>query len=241
LGLEQDGLHPTSAGPVAFVLGDDDGLAETYERLDLVRERVGDGRIRLITPPVTTSPVVWEAIRAEVEDCVLVVVDNLTNFVPGSLNNDEGVGLFYEQLKPISRAGKSVLVLAHASDKRDVNGNSTNLPAGSFVIRSYPRMFLHAYQSRGRLMVARAGNRVKRSVVELSAPTDRPVFSVLDERPAEPTASVHSADWMDENKRIWDALDGGLSYRAAAEKLGVPKSRVETAVKARKSQERKAA
>jgi AAA domain len=239
-GRDQDGLHANSAGPVAFVLGDDDGMLETYERLDLVRDRIGDGRIRLITPPVTTNPKVWEAVRREVEGCRLVVIDNLTNFVPGSLNNDEGVSLFYDEVKPISRAGTSVLVLAHASDKRDMNGNSTNLPAGSFVIRSYPRLFLHAYQSHGRLMVARAGNRVKRTTVELTLPTDRPVFTILGEKEAEARA-VHSGEWLDDNKRIWDALDSGLSIRAAAQKLEVSKSRVETARKARASMERKAA
>src|SRR5271168_3630976 len=42
-GADQDGLHANNTGPVAFILGDDDGMLETYERLDLVRDRVGDG------------------------------------------------------------------------------------------------------------------------------------------------------------------------------------------------------
>lgn len=44
------GRTVSSSGPVAIVSGDPDGLYETYDRLDKVRDDIAGGQIRIIVP-----------------------------------------------------------------------------------------------------------------------------------------------------------------------------------------------
>ncbi len=92
-----------SAGPVSVVSGDPDGKYEYAERLDKVRDDLRPGKVRLITPAIPAEPEAWEEIRAEASASRLVIIDNLHQFVPGSLNDDDRVKLVYQELDRLRR------------------------------------------------------------------------------------------------------------------------------------------
>ena len=157
-GRNWNGQTNAGGGPVAIVTGDPDGMYETLERLDKVRDDLGDGEIRIYQPQRPMVLETWFEIKQQTEGCKLMILDNLTQFVPGTLSDDNAVKLVYEQLQGLSRDGMSVCVLAHSTDKKNEHGYSSNIPSGSFVIRSVPRWFVYLNRSRGVLTASMSGN-----------------------------------------------------------------------------------
>ena len=180
-GRSWNGLPVNGSGPVAMVSGDPDGIYENYERLDKVRDDLGDGEVRVFVPERPLAEKTWFELEEITDGCKLMILDNLTQFVPGTLNDDYAVKMVYEKLEAFARNGMSVCVLAHCSDKRNEHGYSSNLPAGSFVIRSVPRWFAYLRRTSGVLNVALSGNSGGRPwEMSLSEPTDTPRFDILD-------------------------------------------------------------
>jgi hypothetical protein len=223
------GRTVSSAGSVAIVSGDPDGLYETYERLDKVREDLGDGNIRLVLPQRPMARETWFEVEQATEGCSLMILDNLTQFVPTSLNDDNGVKLVYEQLQGIQRRGTSVCVLAHTSDKKNEHGYSSDIPLGSTIIRTVPRWFVYLKRSRGVLSVSLSGNSGGRPwEMTLTEPTDAPRFEVIDTTSADELAAKRQqrarkrdAETLDENARIATWLDRhpGVKQVQAAEQM----------------------
>jgi hypothetical protein len=246
-GQSWNGLPVTSGGPVAFVSGDPDGKFEAYERLGRVRDDLGTGKVRIVTPDRPLAPETWDQIEEAVDGCALMILDNLTQFVPTSLNDDGGVRLVYEQLQAISRRGLAVCVLAHTSDKKNESGYSPDIPLGSTVIRTVPRWFVCLKRTRGALTVELSGNAGRPWQMTLTEPTDTPRFRIVDKLDPDELAERRE-QWqrrrtqktLDENAQIAEWLDThpGLPQRQAAQKmseelgLSVSQSRVSRALRA---------
>lgn len=69
----------------------------------------------------------------------LLVVDNLTTFVPGTLNDDNAVSPLMNALHAFSQRGITVIALAHVSEKRNQFGAKSHNPLGSSVITARSR------------------------------------------------------------------------------------------------------
>jgi hypothetical protein len=182
-----------SGGRVAIVSGDPDGKYETLERLDKVRADLGVGQVRLIMPERPMAQESWFEIAGATEGCRLMFLDNLTQFVPGSLNDDNAVKLVYEQLQMLARRGMAICTLAHTSEKKNENGFASDVPLGSTIIRTVPRWFVYVRRTQGSLVAAFAGNGERPWELRLSEPTDTPRFEVLSSSTADELASRRAA------------------------------------------------
>lgn len=219
-----NGMALNGHGPVTYVGGDPGAKYEAYDRLSLVRESIGDGEIRVIMPERPTRREAWEEIADHSEGSRLLILDNLTQFVPGSLNDDSAVRAVMEELSALTRNDMAVLVLAHSSDKRGENGYAPDKPAGSFSIRSIPRWFVALDRKEGSHVRAKfAGNDGKPWEATLTEPTDRPVFEVIDVTSPDQVAEKRqrrAKKTLDERAEVWNLLDSGMSGKDIAAKLG---------------------
>jgi AAA domain len=223
-----NGLPVTKGGPVAYISGDPDEY-ETYERLDRVRSDMGSGRIKIVAPERPMAPETWQQIGEAVDGCVLMVLDNLTQFVPTSLNDDEGVRLVYEQLSAIARRGIAVCVLAHTSDKRNEQGYSSDIPLGSTVIRTIPRWFVYMKRTADDLLrVELSGNAGRPWEMTLTGPSDRPRFDIIEKLDPDQLAERRRGNrqrreqrTLDQNAQIaeWVTAHPGVNQRDAAEQM----------------------
>lgn len=223
-----NGQALTGCGPVAYVGGDPGVKYEAYDRLKRVENDLGDGEIRIIVPERPTRRQAWEEIADHSAGCRLLILDNLTQFVPGSLNDDMAVRAVMEELTALTRDGMAVLVLAHTSDKRNEHGYAPDKPAGSFSIRSIPRWFVSLDRKEGSHVQAKlAGNDARPWEMSITEPIDRPVFDILDITDADQVASRRrrrAKDTLDLTAEAWRLLDSGMSGKEVALKLGKSES-----------------
>ena len=214
----------SASGPVTYVGGDPGVIYEAYDRLSRVRDGLGDGEIRIIAPERPTRREAWEEIADHSGGSRLLILDNLTQFVPGSLNDDSAVRAVMEELTILTRNDMAVCVLAHTSDKRNENGYAPDKPAGSFSIRSIPRWFVSLDRKEGSHVLAKlAGNDAKPWEMTLSEPTDRPEFDVLEVTDADTVASrkrKRLKTTLDLKAEVWRLSDAGMLGKDIAAKLG---------------------
>lgn len=234
-----NGRALSASGPVTYVGGDPGVIYEAYDRLNRVRDSVGDGEIRVIAPERPTRREAWEEIADHSGGSRLLILDNLTQFVPGSLNDDSAVRAVMEELTALTRNDMAVCVLAHTSDKRGENGYAPDKPAGSFSIRSIPRWFVSLDRKEGSHVLAKlAGNDAKPWEMTLSEPSDRPVFNVLEVTTADQVARRkrrRAKERLDKNADYAAYVDAGNTQRQAAEHFGVSPATINRAVLAVRS------
>lgn len=176
------GREITSDGPmrVGIITGDPLGASE-YKRRLVSDGAIGSGEIQLVAPYRPTRIETWEEVREVIQgqDCGFVIVDNLSSFVPGSLNDDDSVKLLYDQIEQFPRDGIPALVLAHTSDKWTEHGPS-RIPMGSSLIRFGPRWWCNAYRSGGRLHLEFDGNEGTPHNINVTEPDGKPAFDVIE-------------------------------------------------------------
>lgn len=247
-GRPWNGYAVSNSGPVAIVSGDPDGQHENLERLARIRDDIAFGEIRVITPERPTTRDAWVEIADVTSGCSLMILDNLTQFVPGSLNDDSSVRQVYEQLQMLSRGGMAICTLAHTSDKKNEHGWSSELPMGSTIIRTVPRWFVYLKRSRGLLTVNLSGNSGRPWQLLLSEPTDTPRFEVLDSQSAEELAErteqgnrQRSRERLDRNAQIYALREQGHTQEVVAEMLSIGVDVVKKAEAARRRAEHKLA
>jgi hypothetical protein len=235
------GRKVTNSGPVAIVSGDPDGLYENYDRLNLVRDDFRNGEIRTFVPERPLAKETWFQIDQESRGCRLMILDNLTQFVPGTLSDDYAVKVVYEQLERLSRRDDmAICVLAHTSDKRNEYGYSSNLPSGSFVIRSVPRWFVYLQRKGGLLSLTMSGNSGSGEwQLNLSEPNAAPRFEALEEISADEVAKRKGTRNRSKTKldrwAEYQAYAKGhpeLTQKAIAEHFGVSSATINHAVNA---------
>jgi hypothetical protein len=223
-------ITPDGNGPVVIVTGDPDGRREYKTRLYSVQDELGDGEIRICAPYRPTRPDGWEEVRAVVaaHKAKVVILDNLSAFVPGSLNDDDTVKLFYQEVDKIARGGVAVLVIAHVSEKRTDQGPA-RLPYGSSFIRFGPRWWGLMWVSGERLRIEFDGNDGAPWNMDLTAPDGTPRFGVLARESADELRERKSGrqrkrkeETDDRRSRIgtWAVQNcQGCTVRQAAEKI----------------------
>ena len=214
----------SASGPVTYVGGDPGVRYEAYDRLNLVRGQLADGQIRIISPERPTRREAWEEIADHSAGSKLLILDNLTQFVPGSLNDDSAVRAVMEELTALTRDDMAVCVLAHTSDKKNEHGYAPDKPAGSFSIRSIPRWFISLTRYEASHVLAKlAGNDSRPWEMTLTEPCDRPAFDILEIADADEVASKRRnrrKDTLDLKAEAWRLLDGGMLGKDVAAKLG---------------------
>lgn len=177
----------TRHGHVLVVAGDPDGEREWTHRLRQGHQ--ADNSISLYAPNRPAIPQTWEEVRliARQTSSVLVVLDNLSAFVPGSLNNDDDIKKLYDRIDGIARDGAAVLLLAHTSEKSGEYGPS-RLPMGSSFIRFGPRWWIYVHRQRGVLLLDMEGNDGQPWQMTLTEPDGTPYFKKLGQVQADELA-----------------------------------------------------
>jgi AAA domain len=180
------------------------------------------------------------AMIARQHNSALVVIDNLSAFVPGTLNDDFAIKQFYDRTDALARDGAAVLIVAHTSDKTSEHGPS-RIPMGSSLIRFGPRWWCYAHRARGRLLLDFDGNDGRPWELAVTAPDGSPHFDVLGEVTADELAErserrrrERGKAKLDRNAEIvtWLTADPARTQRDAADHFRLSVATVNRAVRA---------
>lgn len=172
-------VNTRGAITVGIVTGDPSGGNE-YKRRIVGSKALGDNGICLNEPYRPTRPETWDEVheQAEEQKWQFVIVDNLSSFVPGSLNEDSAIKEFYEHVEKFPRMGIPLLLVAHTSDKWSDHGPS-RIPMGSSFIRFGPRWWINAYRYGGNLHLDFDGNEGTPHSIITTEPNGTPFFNVV--------------------------------------------------------------
>lgn len=172
-----NGGEPMTVGIIA---GDPLARPEYADQL-VTSGAIGDGKVYLSEPDLPVRAAAWAEVREQAADLgwQFVIVDNLSSFVPGSLNSDDDVRSFYGELSDFPRRDVPVLVVAHTSDHAGERGYS-RIPMGSSLIRFGPRWWCYARRGGGRLTLEFGGNAGAPHSIVVTEPDGTPYFEVLD-------------------------------------------------------------
>jgi hypothetical protein len=151
----------------------------------------------------------FEAVMANGQNFVLI--DNLTQVLDGSINEDRAVREFFDGVRMFVRAGIPVVIVGHSSDKTGESGRVSDKPMGSATISQSVRWQAYAKRSRqGNITLTFSGNHAQphQMIVRHGAGAR---FEVIDSKSAE------ELDKAAENraKRTSEAMD--MNARIAAE------------------------
>ena len=164
-----------SVGVIAGDFGDDEAYG------DQLRNVLDDGA-KVIVYGLDRPPVVktWEGLQLAARRAKhgLVIVDNMTSFVNGSLSDDISVNRFYDEMDKFVRDGRAVLVIAHSSEKSGEHGKS-RLPMGSSVIRARARWTCFIESNYGNTRLTFDGNYGAPHQMIVSPPNGTAAFSVV--------------------------------------------------------------
>ncbi|MEU6699857.1 AAA family ATPase [Pseudonocardia sp. NPDC046786] len=189
----------------------DDGDRATYARQ--VAEVLPDGvrpDIGFYTMPAM-NPDKWEELYAEVMERghSLLIIDNLTQVIDGSINSDADVGRFFQGVRRFTRSGIPVVIIGHSSEKVGANGHASDKPMGSSAIRAGVRWLCFVKRAKsGNLTLAFSGNHAEpHTLVVKHGPGARfEVVKAMDsdavKADAENRAQQRGAKTYDENRRI---------------------------------------
>jgi AAA domain len=212
-----NGGQPMTVGIVA---GDPLGTSE-YAELLVKSGAIGDGRVYVIEPDRPTRRETWGEVKdkADKYDWNFIVVDNLSSFVLGSLNDDDGIKALYEEIDHFPRVGIPVLMVAHVSEKRTEHGPS-RIPMGSSYIRFGPRWWCLAYRSGGYLHLEFDGNRGTPHNIIVTEPDGTPCFDVIETgEPRRRQRNLETKAKLDAKQDYVIAKCQGVNGQQTAEKL----------------------
>jgi hypothetical protein len=164
-----------SAGIIAADFGDDQAYGAQLCRV--LRDEAVVPVYALDRPPDRR---VWEGLQlaARQERHDLIVVDNLTAFVGGSLNDDIPVNKLYDELDRFVRDGTAVLLVAHSSEKSGERGKSP-FPIGSSAIRARARWTWRAERRAADTRLTFSGNYAAEHEITVSLANGMPRFDVI--------------------------------------------------------------
>jgi hypothetical protein len=147
LGMTITAGRPMSVGIVTGDCGDGDAYAS------LLRQVTDTDMITVYDVKRPPTRALWDEIRLDVRSAGhdVVIVDNLTAFNPGTLNDDAGVNALYDELDRIAREGAAILLIAHTSEKYGEHGKS-RYPMGSSAIRARARWLWYVEKTKGRML-----------------------------------------------------------------------------------------
>jgi len=180
--------HPVrrQVSRVVLITTEQDGPEEYGRRLS---ERPGidltDNRLQTYAVSCL-SPEDWRELADTIgpDTGTLVVVDNLTQVLTGSINEDEAVREALEGLRLFTARGATVVLIGHTSEKSGQHGKSTK-PMGSTAISAGVRWRVRCNANGERIELICDGNSAKDSRVVLERgekETDLRVLETVDRR-----------------------------------------------------------
>lgn len=209
----------------------DDGDRATYARQ--IREVLPEGsgaKVGFYTMPAM-SPDHWEDLFHQVTERrhSLVVIDNLTQSLDGSINDQEAVARYFHGVRKFTRAGIPVVIVGHSSDKVGQNGYAPDKPMGSSAIRGSVRWLCYVKRARkGNVTLTFSGNHAEphKIVVKHGVGARFDVIDSMDsdrvEAEAENRKQQRDGSTLDKNRRMAEFIVAncqGMSGRQVAEKL----------------------
>jgi AAA domain len=120
----------------AGVLTGDYGDGVRYSRrLTRVLGPDGMSRIRVFDASGSMPFFGWDGLLTRMirEGRKILVVDNLSAFVPGDINSGPACQTFFNALSPFTKAGIAVIVVAHSSEKYVKGGNTEDFIGHSSI------------------------------------------------------------------------------------------------------------
>jgi hypothetical protein len=207
---------------------DDRGWREYKKRMSDADEirAADDLDLSFVRLSVMRSVEQWEDLSRVLsrEGRDLVVIDNMTSAVDGSLNDDRTVRAFFAGVKVLTDAGMAVLILAHASDAKDQYGRGGRRPQGHTLTSASVRWRCFMERARGPYNVKLSFSGNVADPHEITVHGDRMTYGVLSTKDAgqlrtEKAERTRNRDkaTLDENAKIaqW-VVDNGQGKSASA-------------------------
>ncbi|MCO1659680.1 AAA family ATPase [Pseudonocardia humida] len=141
----------------------------------------------------------WQALYEEVisNGNTLVVIDNLTQALNGSINHDEPVRDFFDGVRLFTRSGIPVVIVGHSSDKSGDSGWKSDKPMGNSAISQSVRWRCFVKRSRkGNLTLTFSGNYAESHEITVKHGAGAR-FEVIDEKSADTLKSAGEAKKRD--------------------------------------------
>jgi RecA-family ATPase len=157
--------------PVGILCGDFEDASLAYERIkaakgDLDKVEIYDASDKL--PFDNWADLIEQVIAAGHK---LLVIDNLSVFVDGDVNESSKIKKFFDMLSPLMGAGVAVVVIAHSSEKFSRFGQPQDfIGASNIKQRSSRRIKIERPEGSDNLRLTLAGNRSGRQEVMLRWP-----------------------------------------------------------------------
>ncbi|ODU05545.1 MAG: hypothetical protein ABS81_07225 [Pseudonocardia sp. SCN 72-86] len=199
---------------IAVCWTDDGGAADYASQVQGVIPEDTDAPIDYYVLP-SMRPADWQALFEELtlNGTTLVVIDNLTQALDGSINQDDVVRSFFDGVRLFTRAGIPVVIIGHSSDKSMPNGATPDKPMGSSVISQSVRWRVFVRRSRkGNLTLKFSGNYAEPHEITLRHGAGAR-FEIVDTKSAEQVradaetrSQQRDKGTLDLNKRIADWL-----------------------------------
>jgi KaiC/GvpD/RAD55 family RecA-like ATPase len=165
---------------------------------------------RIVVYDVNRPPVrqLWQDLQLDVRQAGhdLVIVDNLTSLIPGSVNDDVAVNLFYDELDGMVRESAAVVLVAHSSEKTGEHGKSP-YPMGSSAIRSRARRTWRVEPWRGDLRLTFRGNGDGDSELIVTPARGIPHFDVLKVADSDELAERRAKRWRERDSKSREKAD----------------------------------
>lgn len=174
--------RPVNAtGSVAIITGDP-GDDDYYA--SMLYGRVETGSVRSYAFSRPPMPETWAKVCYEIERNAtrLVVIDNLVSFVPGDVNDHRPVRMFHDTaIDPLTRAGISVVLIHHTSEKRGEHG-TPKIPMGNTAISAAARWKwrVELPDIAGPATLTFEGNYGPVHEMIVTRPEGKPIFDVID-------------------------------------------------------------
>lgn len=133
---------------------DDRGAAEYASRIGTVLPEGFEPDIISYQMPIMRHHADWQSLYDEMysDGRNLLIVDNLSQALNGSYNNDDAVREFFAGVRLFTRAGVPALIVGHSSEKSGDYGKS-QYPLGSSLISASVRQKLFYSSNAGRTKV----------------------------------------------------------------------------------------
>lgn len=149
----------------------------------------------------------WPALYDEVirNGNNVVVIDNLTQCLTGSINSDDVIREFFGGIRQFTRVGIPVVIIGHSSDKTGDSGWKSDKPMGSSTIRQACRWLCFVKRSRkGNLTLSFSGNTAEPHELTVKHGPGGAQFEVIDESSA---TQLRAATEAKNQQRSAETLD----------------------------------
>ncbi|WP_329258376.1 AAA family ATPase [Actinoallomurus sp. NBC_01490] len=146
---------------VAVCWTDDAGDVEYGERIATVMPGEAEPNVGFYAVHSMERREDWQDLFREVmaDGRNFVIIDNLSQCIDGSYNDDHSVRKFYDGVRLFTRVGIPVVIIAHSTDKAGPNGQKSEKPMGSAYITQAARWRCFVRRSRkGNMTLKFMGN-----------------------------------------------------------------------------------